>query len=91
MGLSELNKRHVLRGQAHRLGGVGLATALRFALELAWPGVLVPFATYFPAIVAVGYFGGAIACGSAIVLSILAGWFFSCRSPTASLSRPMPI
>jgi PAS domain S-box-containing protein len=81
LGLPELNKRYVFRGQIIALLGVGLATALRFALELVWPGALVPFATYFPAIVAVGYYGGAFACGSAIVLSILAGWFFFLPTP----------
>lgn len=65
-----------MRGQAIALIVVALATGLRYALEVAWPGVIVPFATYFPAIVIVGYFGGALACCTAIVLSLLAGWFF---------------
>ena len=47
---------------AVRLIVVALATGLRYALEMVWPGVVVPFATYFPAIDVVGYFGGAIAC-----------------------------
>lgn len=76
MRFSEITTRRLLRGQAIALIVVALATGLRYALEMAWPGVVVPFATYFPAIVIVGYFGGALACCTAIVLSLLAGWYF---------------
>ncbi|MGE0152821.1 MAG: sensor histidine kinase [Reyranellaceae bacterium] len=67
--------RRLLRGQAIAVVGVAIASALRYGLEMAWPGLVVPFATYFPAVVVIGYFGGAAACVSGIVLSILLGWF----------------
>lgn len=65
------------------LGCVALATALRYALALVLPG-LVPFATFFPAVVAAGFFGGV---GPAIVAtgaSMLAVWYFFLE-PTNSL------
>jgi len=73
---ADISTRRVLRGQIIALGVVALAAGLRYGLEMVWPGVVVPFATYFPAIVIVGYFGGAIACCTAIVLSLLSGWYF---------------
>jgi PAS domain S-box-containing protein len=71
-----MNVRRVLRGQLVAVAGVAIASALRYALELAWPGLVVPFATFFPAVVVIGYVGGAAACATGIVLSIFAGWYF---------------
>lgn len=57
------------------LGCVVLATAARYALDHVFPG-LVPFATFFPAVVAAGFFGGLGACITATTVSILAAWYF---------------
>jgi len=67
--------RHLLRGQALAALVVGAATAIRYALELAWPNAVVPFATYFPAVMIVGYFGGAAAATTGVALSVFAGWY----------------
>lgn len=85
MRLPKTDLRRLLRGQAFALAAVALATGLRYLLEIAWPGVVVPFATYFPAIVIVGYFAGPAACITAIVLSIVAGWFLF-LTPSLSFS-----
>lgn len=85
MRLSRIDLRRLLRGQVFALAAVGIATGLRFLLETTWPGVVVPFATYFPTIVIVGYFAGAAACATAIVLSIVVGWFLF-LSPSLSFS-----
>lgn len=71
-----MNLRRLLRGQAIAVAGIAIASALRYALELAWPGLVVPFATFFPAVVVIGYMGGAAACATGVVLSIFAGWYF---------------
>lgn len=71
-----MNSRRLLRGQAIAVAGIAVATLLRYGLETVWPGTLVPFATYFPAVVAIGYFGGAAACVTGVVLGVLAGWYF---------------
>lgn len=65
----------VLRGQALAVLVVGIATAIRYGLELAWPNALVPFAMYFPAVMVVGYFGGAAAAVTGVTLSVLGGWY----------------
>lgn len=65
------------------LGCVALATALRYALDLVLPG-LVPFATFFPAVVAAGFFGGVGAATVATGASMLAVWYFFLE-PTNSL------
>lgn len=57
------------------LGCVAVATALRYLLDAALPG-LVPFATFFPAVVAAGFFAGIGACMVAAVASVLAAWYF---------------
>jgi PAS domain S-box-containing protein len=89
LGLLDVMTRQLLRGQVIAVLVVALATALRYGLEQIWPGVLVPFATYFPAIVAIGYFGGAAACFSGLVLSVVAGWYFF-LPPTDSFAIARP-
>ena len=64
---------------------VAAATALRYGLGYINPD-LVPFATYFPAVLAVALFAGAPAGIAAIVLSILAvGWLFGPPGPVTRL------
>lgn len=76
MGFADRNLRRTLRGQMIAVAGIAVASALRYALELGWPGLVVPFATFFPAVVIIGYMGGAAACATGVVLSIFAGWYF---------------
>ena len=60
---------------------VAAATALRFGLGYINPD-LVPFAAYFPAVLAVALFAGAPAAFAAIGLSIvLVGWLFGPPGP----------
>jgi PAS domain-containing protein len=54
---------------------VALATGARFALESLGPDV-IPFATYFPAVLFAALVGGTGAGIVALVLSALAGWYF---------------
>ena len=64
---------------------VAAATVLRFALGYINPD-LVPFATYFPAILAVALFAGVPAAIAAVVLSIAAvGWLFGPPGPVTRL------
>jgi two-component sensor histidine kinase len=64
---------------------VAAATALRYALGYIDPD-LVPFATYFPAVLTVALFAGWPASIVAIVLSILAvGWLFASPGPITRL------
>ncbi len=64
-----------MRGQALAVLVVAVATAFRYGLELAWPNALVPFATYFPAVMIIGYFGGAAAAVTGVALSVVVGWY----------------
>ena len=85
-----LDAAYLIRGQVTAIGAIGIAVAVRFALELAWPQAVVPFATYFPAVMVVGFFGGALACATGVILSVLSAWFLflgpvgSFNSPTAA-------
>ncbi len=63
---------------------VAAATALRFGLGFVNPD-LVPYAAYFPAVLAVALFAGAPAAIATTLLSIIAvGWLFG---PPGSLTR----
>ena len=65
---------------------VAAATALRYGLGYINPD-LVPFATYFPAVLTVALFAGAPAAIAATVLSVLAvGWLFGSPGPVTRLA-----
>ena len=80
-----LDAAYLIRGQAVAIGVIGIAVAVRYALEIAWPQAVVPFATYFPAVMVVGFFGGALACVTGVVLSVVSAWFLFLR-PVGSFS-----
>ena len=64
---------------------VAAATALRYGLGYINPD-LVPFATYFPAVLMVALFAGAPAAIAAIGLSVLVeGWLFGPPGPVTGL------
>jgi PAS domain S-box-containing protein len=71
------------------LGCAAVAGAVRYALDVKFSGV-VPFATFFPAVVVAGYFGGLAACATATIASVLIAWYLFVPPP-ATFAMPSPI
>ena len=57
---------------------VAIAAAARFGLGLIEPG-LVPFATFYPAVLLVALYGGVAAGIAAVVLSVFLSWWLFLR------------